>query len=134
MGLSAKVMLTTAALMLGMTAAVNAWSQSLSGRGVEQRAMAQVGCVSEIERMQEVVQTLKQQKQKHLDCNDQGRIFDGGDTCVDVKPLQAVWDSTSTPSTLHFENVKGKQIGEQVEVIRGDDGAPGACPDGYVKQ
>lgn len=127
-----KVMLIVAIAIIAMVFAINAWSQSFSGRGVDQSEMGQVACVSEIERLETILITLKQNKQAHLDCNEQGQVYDG-DGCVDVQPLRAAWDDLEMPTELRFNNIHGDPVGETVSVSpRGRDGQPGECPTGYV--
>lgn len=127
-------MLIVAVVILATVFTPNAWSQSFSGRGVDQGAMGQVACVSEIERLETILITLKQNKQAHLDCNEQGQVYDG-DGCVDVQPLRAAWDSLETPTQLRFNDIHGERVGETVNVDpRARDGQPGECPSGYVKQ
>ena len=118
-------------LLIGLTAASSALAQSVSGRGVDNRAMGQVNCLAEVERQQLIVQNLTAQRDAMLDCNENGQVYDGSD-CVDLEPLVAQWRASGPgdPGILEFFDDDG-QVGGEITVIQGRDGEDAECPSGY---
>lgn len=128
-----------------LCAASAAQAQMFSGRGVDSRAMGEVSCIAEIERLEITVQYLEAQRDAMIDCNEDGMVFAGvgepgadADGCVDLTPLTAVWLDTSdnvnpsNPDTLHFvDDFGNQQPVPAITVIRGNDGANATCPTGY---
>jgi len=114
------------------------YAQSLSARGVDSRAMREVTCVAEVDRLTVLVQILETRREDMIECNENGKVFAGIDEpgadaegCIDLDPLAARWNSLSNPSSLHFENSEDTQVGSTITVVRGQDGNGAACPPDY---
>ena len=126
-------------LLVGLTAASSVYAQSVSGRGVDNRAMGQVSCLAEVERQQLIVQNLTAKRDAMLDCNAKGMVFGGvgepgadADGCFDLEPLVAKWvdSGPADPGKLKFSDNDGP-VGSDITVIQGRDGKDAECPDGY---
>ena len=121
---SVKVITLCVALLFSGAAEVQAQARSGNG-GINVSNLVESNCVSDVRRLEVLVEELETFARELEACNDSGQVFDGVN-CANIAQLDAVWDNPAAPSLLRLMD-NGNVI-QRIPVNRGIDGTPGVCP------